>query len=99
MNMRQLRRLVWIPVFGLMAVALSSCGSPRSPWETVPGGSKHVLVSFPPLYCFAKNVAGDHAKVLSLLTTVGPHDYPPSASDALKVRKADLFLINGLELD
>jgi ABC-type Zn uptake system ZnuABC Zn-binding protein ZnuA len=58
-----------------------------------------VLVSFPPLYCFTKSVAGDDAKVLSLLTTVGPHDYQPTAADALKVRKADLFLVNGLELD
>jgi ABC-type Zn uptake system ZnuABC Zn-binding protein ZnuA len=58
-----------------------------------------VLVSFPPLYCFAKNIAGPDAKVLSLLTTVGPHDYQPTAADALLVRKADLFLINGLGLD
>jgi zinc transport system substrate-binding protein len=75
------------------------CGAPESPWESLPGGAKHVLVSFPPLYCFAKNVAGPDAKVLSLLSTVGPHDYQPTAADALKVRKADLFLINGLGLD
>jgi zinc transport system substrate-binding protein len=77
----------------------SGCGAPRSDWENVPGGPKHVLVSFPPLYCFAKSVAGPDAKVLSLLTTVGPHDYQPTAADALKVRRADLFFINGLGLD
>jgi len=89
----------------IVAVALgvafltSSCNAPQSAWDAVPGGPKHVLVSFPPLYCFTKSVAGPDAKVLSLLTTVGPHDYQPTAADALKVRKADLFLIHGLELD
>ena len=33
---------------------------------------------FPPLYCFAKQVAGPHAKVLCLAVTVGPHHYEPT---------------------
>jgi zinc transport system substrate-binding protein len=99
MNRRQAR----FGVAGLLlvlgaALLASSCRAPQDPWN-IPGGAKHVLVSFPPLYCFAANVAGPDAKVLPLLTTVGPHDYQPTAADALKVRKADLFLVNGLELD
>jgi len=82
-----------------MTLLLASCGAPYSAWNDVPGGNKRVLVSFPPLYCFTKSVAGPDAKVLSLLTTVGPHEYDPTAADALTLRKADLVLANGLELD
>lgn len=100
MYKRQVMRLGVVAGVALGCLfSMGGCGAPRSPWDNVPGGSKHVLVSFTPLYCFAKSVAGPDAKVLSLLTTVGPHDYQPSAADALTVRRADLFFINGLGLD
>jgi ABC-type Zn uptake system ZnuABC Zn-binding protein ZnuA len=44
-------------------------------------------------------VAGDDATVQSLLTSKGPHDYEFRATDARKLRNADLFFINGLGLD
>jgi ABC-type Zn uptake system ZnuABC Zn-binding protein ZnuA len=66
-------------------------------WQ--PGPGKRVVVSFPPLYSFTKNVAGDDAQVLCLLTTHGPHDYPYDPKDLIPLRKADLFLVNGLGLD
>lgn len=88
-------------LLALFAVVLTfgGCSPARDAWEDVPGERPNVLVSFPPLYCFAANVAGEHARVLSLLTTVGPHDFSPSGRDVLKARKADLFLVNGLGLD
>jgi ABC-type Zn uptake system ZnuABC Zn-binding protein ZnuA len=58
-----------------------------------------VVASFAPLYCFAVNVAGDHAVVKPLMTTAGPHHFQPTDRDALLLRRADLFLINGLELE
>jgi ABC-type Zn uptake system ZnuABC Zn-binding protein ZnuA len=58
-----------------------------------------VLVTFPALYCFAKNVAGDDAAVLSLLDARGPHDFAPTAYDSLKAQQANLVLLNGLGLD
>jgi len=75
------------------------CGSPEDPWKDVPGGPNKILVSFPPLYCFVKQVAGPHAAVLCLATSVGPHHYEPSTDDALKASKAKLILYNGLNLD
>jgi ABC-type Zn uptake system ZnuABC Zn-binding protein ZnuA len=58
-----------------------------------------VLTSFAPLYCFALNVAGEDAAVKPLLTSRGPHDYPYDPKDLMWLQKADLFLVNGLNLD
>jgi ABC-type Zn uptake system ZnuABC Zn-binding protein ZnuA len=82
-----------------LAGLLGGCGGPADPWTDVPGGDPRVLTSFPPLYCFAKNVAGDDVAVLSLLTTVGPHDHKPTNQDALAVRRARIYFANGLGLD
>ncbi len=77
---------------------LSGCSQPANDiWPA--GKSPRVLVSFAPLYCFAANVAGDDAAVMTLLKTTGPHEYQPTSQDTLKLRHADLFLISGLELD
>src|SRR5262249_38163104 len=71
----------------------------EDPWAKVKGGPPRVLVSFAPLYCFAKAVADDDVAVLSLTTSVGPHDHNADADDAIAAQKADLFLANGLTLD
>jgi zinc transport system substrate-binding protein len=75
------------------------CEKPSDPWEGVEGGSKKILVSFPPLYCFTKQIAGPEAKVLCLATNVGPHHFEPTPDDVYKASKADLILYNGLGLD
>lgn len=82
---------------GLFA-ALPGCGG--GPDGTWPEGTKpKVVVSFAPLYSFALNVAGDDAVVKNIMTTDGPHDFNPTDADARLLRRADLFLINGLKLD
>lgn len=82
-----------------MVLPLTGCSKHEDVWSFAPPGQKRILASFPPLYCFAANVAGDKAAVQSLLSQVGPHEYETTPTDALKVRKAHLFLLNGLELD
>src|SRR4051812_44016865 len=70
------------------ALLVGGCGGGGDdPWAGVPGGEPRVLTSFPPLYCFAKNVAGDEVAVLNLLTTTGPHDHQPDHSDAVAMRR------------
>ncbi len=83
----------------LMLAVLPGCNGRRDPWAEVPGKGPRVLVSFPPLYCFAKNVAGEDAQVLSLLTTVGPHDHQAAREDVAAAAGADVFLVCGLGLD
>lgn len=87
---------LWPLAFVLLIVG---CSSPPDPWAAARPGQPKVLAAFPPLYCFAANVAGDKAEVLCLLTGTGPHDYDATVADARKVVGSDLFLANGLELD
>src|SRR5688572_18859068 len=83
----------------LASVALwAGCSRPTDAWEEADGEGTKVLVSFPPLYCFTKKVAGDHAKVISLTQTVGAHHYTPTSHDVITASKADVFLVNGLRL-
>lgn len=82
-----------------MAIVLAGCSRAPDPWKGTPSGQTKVLAVFPPLYCFAANVAGDRANVLCLLTGAGPHEYEATLTDAQKVAGADLFLVNGLGLE
>jgi zinc transport system substrate-binding protein len=86
-------------VFSSFLLSLASCTPAPNSWVDAKPGQKKVLVSFPPLYAITHAVAGDNAYVLCLLTTQGPHEYEGSATDLLKVNKADLFIYNGLTLD
>ncbi|MBA4066787.1 MAG: hypothetical protein C0501_24385 [Isosphaera sp.] len=87
---------------GLLGLALSvaGCGGPADDgWPADKAGPK-VVVSFAPLYCFALNVAGDDAVVRLLPAAAGgAHHFQPTDRDALLLRRADLFLVNGLGLE
>src|SRR5947209_3361556 len=76
----------WSALCALVALSFWGCRRAEDVW---PGtGKKRVLASFPPLYCFAKNVAGDDADVRCLLKAQGPHDFTPHANDVLLARNA-----------
>jgi ABC-type Zn uptake system ZnuABC Zn-binding protein ZnuA len=87
-----------VAFLGLLAtLPLAGCGSPGPAWPNKPGPK--VVASFPPIYCFALNVAGDDAAVRTVMSNQGPHHFDPQLSDAQLLRGADLFFINGLGLD
>ena len=81
----------------LTLLTVVGCRRADDVWPST--GAKRVLVSFPPLYCFTKNVAGNNVDVRCLLTAQGPHDFSPKPSEIMLVRMADLILINGFGLD
>ncbi len=92
------RRRLLTSVSAVVLTGLAGCGTYVDPWQDLPGPPR-VVVSFPPLYCFVKNVAGDRAGIISLCTTTGPHHYAANVRDELYLRKANLLLTNGLGLD
>jgi ABC-type Zn uptake system ZnuABC Zn-binding protein ZnuA len=79
------------------AVGFVGCSSAPNPWDKTP--SPRVVATFPPLYCFAKGVLGDHGGAHSLCDATGPHHYEPSGADSYWLRGADLFVANGLDLE
>jgi ABC-type Zn uptake system ZnuABC Zn-binding protein ZnuA len=94
MNLRTVGLICCLSLF-----SICGCSRAPDPFGQVKEGQLRILTSFPPLYCFAANVAGEQAKVLCFLTVEGPHDYQFAPLDSIKTAKADLFLVNGLELD
>jgi zinc transport system substrate-binding protein len=93
------KKPVFLAIFLGLGTALPGCSKAKNPWEDVPGGPSKVLVTIPPLYCFAKNVVGEDAAVLCLLGSHGPHGYDPPPEDSLKAKKAGVFFAVGLGLD
>ncbi|MBI1913193.1 MAG: zinc ABC transporter substrate-binding protein [Planctomycetes bacterium] len=86
-------------LLGVAGLAVwSGCGSLPDGWDDQPGPPR-VLVSFPPLYSFVKNVGGDQAGVICLCTDTGPHEYEFNPNQTIKLKRADLFFANGLRLD
>ncbi len=75
------------------------CSSAPGPFDGLPPAPVKVVVSFPPLYSFVANVAGERAAILSICTTSGPHGYAYTTGDAYKVRAADVVFALGLGFD
>lgn len=65
-----------------------------------PAGKLTVVATLFPQYDFARQIGGDLAEI-SLLLPPGSdaHSFDPSASDILKISKADLFLYTGPEME
>lgn len=94
------RMLMAATVAGLgcaAALGLPGCATSIDPWKDKPG--VRVVASFPPLASFVQAVGGDDVSVICLLTKDGPHDYDFSPKDVIPLRRADLFFVNGLNLD
>jgi ABC-type Zn uptake system ZnuABC Zn-binding protein ZnuA len=84
-------------VVAIIAAGIGGCSHAPDPWPEHAG--KRIMVSFPPLYSFVTSVAGEDATVQCLLTTTGPHDYHATPADGMRLKGADLLVINGLGLD
>ncbi|MBC8003239.1 MAG: zinc ABC transporter substrate-binding protein [Opitutaceae bacterium] len=83
------RSIVWC--FLVVWAGVFSCAA---------GEKIRVVTTILPVYCFAKNIAGDLADVSSLLESgVGPHDFQYKASDLSRLKQADIVVLNGLGLE
>ena len=72
---------------------LATAGCQQSP---VQDAKPVVVASFYPMYEFARQVAGDRVRAVSLVPTgAEPHDWEPSPQDMTEVRRASLFVYNG----
>ena len=86
--------------FGVALTALAlavGCGGPADGWPDRPG--PRGVASFPPVASIAMAVAGPDAAVLPVMSGQSPHGGEPKPSELRLLRRADLFVINGLGLD
>jgi ABC-type Zn uptake system ZnuABC Zn-binding protein ZnuA len=91
------KRLALLAALAAVVPLVGCGGDDGAQWPDKPGPK--VVASFPPIYSFALNVMGDRGTVKTAMTSQGPHHFDPKYSEAKLVRKADLFLVNGLGLD
>ncbi len=88
-------------VAAVMGIVLSITGTCLAEAETAPNTAKiKVATSFTILADMTRQVAGDHAEVVSI-TRVGAeiHGYQPTPQDLVQAIDADLLLYNGLNLE
>lgn len=94
-----------------LLISLAGCGS-NSTTATIaatdgagapacPGGAVDVVVSVDQWGDIVSELGGDCATVTTLLasSSVDPHDYEPSPSDAAAFRDAQLVVVNGADYD
>jgi ABC-type Zn uptake system ZnuABC Zn-binding protein ZnuA len=82
-----------ITVFAIAAIFLAACGSVPSKSD----GALSVLASTTFLADIAQNVAGDRAKVESLLPIgADPHSYQAAPSDVAKISESKVLILNGV---
>ncbi len=96
-----LSRTLRVALFAFAALAgviVAGCGTVQDPWAGK-GGPPRILTTIAPIDCFVRNVAGEHAGILCLCKTTGPHDYQYNIRDTLYLKKTNLFLSNGVGLD
>lgn len=80
----------------LFLIALSGC---VLPWKVKPPKVR-VAASFYPVAYFARQVAGDHAEVITVIPSgLDPHDFDPTPKKLMAAYSSDLFLYNGAGLE
>ena len=81
---------------------LTGCGTQvtQTPDTNEASHELKIVTTFPPLYSFVAGVAGDAVEITNLVPPgASVHTWEPSASALRELAKADLFVMNGLELE
>lgn len=78
-----------------LAASVAGCGQTKAT-TPAPAEKLKVVVSFFPLYDFARKVGGDRVDVRNLVPAgAEPHDWEPRAGDIKAIGEARVFIFNG----
>jgi ABC-type Zn uptake system ZnuABC Zn-binding protein ZnuA len=89
-----------VAILIVIAFALSSCGGQPTSRETSETTTPLILTSTTFLTDIARNVAGDRARVESLLPIgADPHTYEATPSDVTKIAESNVLILNGIEYE
>ncbi|MCU0307653.1 MAG: zinc ABC transporter substrate-binding protein [Thermoleophilia bacterium] len=87
-------------LLALLLVAAGSAGCGPWPGDVADDGRVHVVATTNIVGDLARQVGGDRVRVTQLMAPgVDPHLYKASAGDVRRLRRADLVLFGGLELE
>lgn len=85
------RGLSWLIVGSVAGALVGPAASDEKPL---------VIATFYPLYEFTRQVAGEHAEVVSLVPWgIEPHDWEPAPQDLVRLQRARVFVYNGAGLE
>jgi len=93
------RRVGTTIALAALALGLAACAT--SPAATTPSGRIRVVAAENVWGSLAAQLGGDRAKVTNIINNpaTDPHDYEPSAPDAIKLAGAQLAIVNGVGYD
>lgn len=92
------KRLLTICLIAILLCNVSGCGIGK--YSDLDESKLLIVTTLFPQYDFAKQIAGDNAEVVLLLSPgVESHDFEPTPSDIILINKADLFIYTGDEME
>ena len=99
--MKQRNAWIILGVVAIIAVIFFWNGRTDVPENGSTDGKKlRVVATFYPLAEFSRMVGGDLANVSVVVSPgVEPHDYEPTPRDLVSIENADVFVMNGAEMD
>ena len=91
-------RVIIMCLVSCISVWFCSCGIGK--YDNLDENKLLIVTTLFPQYDFAKQIAGDRAEVVLLLSPgVESHDFEPTPSDIILINKADLFIYTGDEME
>lgn len=87
-------------IFLTATVVFAACGCSTGKYSYIDEDKLLIVTTLFPQYDFARQIAGDKAEVVLLLSPgVESHDFEPTPSDIILIGKADLFIYTGDEME
>lgn len=93
-----MKRIFVLIIVIVLVVSFTGCG--LNPTNTDDSSGMAIYTSFYPMYFLASEIAGDKAKVISLVPAgVEPHDWEPKPRTVAELQEADMFIYNGAGME
>ena len=93
-----LKKIIVLCLIATLVLTTCSCGMRK--YSDIDEDKLLIVTTLFPQYDFAKQIAGDKAEVVLLLSPgVEAHDFEPTPSDIILINKADLFIYTGDEME
>ncbi len=87
-------------ILSLLIIITAFCSCKTNDTSNIEDGKINIVTTIFPYYDFTKNIVGDNANVILLLSPgAEPHHFEPSPSQIIDINNCDLFIYTGGESD